>query len=387
MTSSARSRSIGFDAPQNAAQVRINLIGRYFMQWAPSTLRTIFKNQWEEKLAYLDLSACQGGDEPEHWVSAALLPWANRQRNLRTQLFTLLNEKDEVQVSNLRTYLQAPGQTDRLAFEPQFYHSTVDSTVRNAVATVRSLPTFAILDAWHYEGVTWEWLYELIQQHRADCVLTLDLSLLLKHFNSKKQTPRLIRLLGEQGLTTLRQAFKAKRHSHAEKITAIERLLEIHLQETLDDLPQGGYLRFEFCDTRERPTQWLFFLTPHDQAYTTMRTLFTEESQLLEDGVGNLRYVEGQPTRQPIQCPTLFGPLFELQQELLRTYQNQTMQFMDLYAMHHRKRSFIRKNYLDALLALEEQGAIKITRERPGRGRKFPKAHLTNKAFISFKTP
>lgn len=387
MASSARSTTIGYAQPSTAAQVRLNLVGRYFAQWASMTLQRIFREQLEEKLAYLDLSACHAGHAPADWLPAALLPWANRHRTLRQQLFTLLHEQDEQRLALLQEQLQQPETIDRLAFEPQWRVGPLDATIKKAVAKVRSLPTLMVLDFCHYEGVTWDWLYELVQRHGAEVVLTIDVAWVLKHLYRKKQGPQLVRLLGEAGLVQLQTAFKAQRYTYAQKAQQCWTILQSHLEDTLADTAEGGHLRFTFCDERARPSQWLLFLTTKDAPYTLMRQLMTEESQFLVDGIGDLQYIPDQPTKQPIQSPTLFGPLFELEQELLHTYKNQTIQLIDLYQAHHRGRSLIRQNYHDALLRLEEQGTIKITRERPGRGRQFPKSHLTDKAFISFKPP
>lgn len=387
MTSATNSHTIGYAQPSNAAQVRLNLVGRYFAQWASMTLQRIFREQLEEKLAYLDLSACQEGEVPADWLSAALLPWANRHRILRQQLFSLLHDANEARLEQLKQCLSAPETIDRLSFTPQWSHGSLDASLKKVAAKVRSLPTLAVVDFCAYEGVTWEWLYELVQRHGADVVLTIDVAWVLQHLNRKKQRPTLVRLLGEMGLTQLQAAFKTQRYSYAQKVQQCWTILHQQVQDTLHEVPEGGHLRFTFCDVRERPSQWLLFLTTQDAPYSLMRQLMTEESQLLVDGIGNLQYIPNQPTQQILQSPTLFGPLFELEQELLEAYKNQTIQLIDLYQAHHRGRSLIRQNYHDALLRLEKQGAIKITRERPGRGRRFPKSHLTDKAFISFKAP
>ena len=387
MASSARSKTIGIAQPQSAAQVRLNLIGRYFSQWASYTLQRIFKEQLEEKLAYIDLCASLEVEGSDLGASAQILPWANRHRTLRQQLFTLLHDRDALALDALQQHLAQPEQIDRLAFEPQWHQGSVDAAVKDVVATVRSLPTLVVADFCAYEGLTWDWLYELVQRHGAEVVLTIDVHWVLRHLMRKKQRPTLERLFGAEALEQLQQTFKAKRYSYAQKVQHCWTALQPMLHEVLADASTGGQLRFTFCQDNARPRQWLLFLTAQEAPYRLMRTIMTEESQLLVDGIGNLQYIPGAPTRQRIQSPTLFGPLFELEQELLRTYRNQTIQLIDLFEVHQRGRSLIRQNYHDALLRLEAQGAIKITRERPGRGRQFPKSHLTDKAFISFKSP
>lgn len=375
--------TIGFSSPENALQVCCNLLGHYFMPWAKQVSMQIAMEGLEEKFAYIDLAAGALSEQPEESPSYAVLEWVSRQRNIRPQLYTLFNEQDPEKLDAWQACLEELPRLEHFTFAPQFHSSTVDVSLQQIIATVRSLPTLLSADWCLNEGLTWEWLKDLVQQHPADCLLWVDYQQLLKWGKRKKDQAQLERTLGITGAQALKAAFK-KRLSATEKLAYWKQLLERRLQQVLG-ANHPGLLCYTFYDEQDKVSHFLYFLTRNPKAYTAMRQVMNAESQVIEDGIGNLAYQPSLGSRKSIASPTLFGPMFELEQHLLTTYLNQTVQLIDLYEDQHWGRSLTKKNYIDALLNLEEKGQIKITRKRAPRGRTLPKNHLPDKTFLSFK--
>lgn len=375
--------TIGFSSPENALQVCCNLLGHYFMPWAKQVSMQIAMEGLEEKFAYIDLAAGAMTGDPLLSPSYAVLEWASRQRNIRPQLYTLFNERDPEQWAAWKEGLEELPRLEHFTFAPQLHQSVVDTTLQQTIATVRSLPTLVMADWCINEGLTWEWLKELVQEHPADCLLGVNYQQLLQWGKRKKDHPQLERTLGITDSQTLKATFK-KRLSASEKLVYWKQLLEERLQQVLG-ANHPGLLCYTFYDEKDKPSYFLYFLTRNPKAYTAMRQVMNAESQIIEDGIGNLAYQPSQGSRKSIASPTLFGPMFELEQHLLATYLNQTVQLIDLYEDQHWGRSLTKKNYIDALLNLEEKGQIKITRKRAPRGRTLPKHHLPDKTFLSFK--
>ncbi|MFK7795950.1 MAG: three-Cys-motif partner protein TcmP [Aureispira sp.] len=374
--------TIGFSSPQNALQVRCNLLGQYFMAWAKQTSMHIAMEELEEKFAYIDLAAGAFTAIPEDSPSYAILEWASRQRNIRTQLYPLLNDGDAEQATTWQHCLHQLPRLEHFTFAPQVYQTTVDKTLQATIATVRSLPTLVSADWCANTGLSWDWLRDLVQLHPADCLLWVNYKQLLAWTKRKRDQEQLERTLGQQASHALKAAFK-KRLSPAQKADYWKQLLEERLQKVVGG--QLGLLCYTFYDEQDKTEQFLYFLTQNPVAYTRMRQIMHSESQLIEDGIGNLCYQPSQGARKAMCSPTLFGPMFELEQHLLGTYLHQTIQLIDLYEAQHWGRSLTKKNYIDALLNLEEKGQLKITRKRPPRGRVHPKGHLPDKTFLSFK--
>lgn len=353
------------------------------MPWSQQVSTRIALEGLEEKFAYIDLAAGASSAVPEESPGYAILEWASRQRNIRTQFYTLFNETDEEKSAEWSKSLTKLPRLEHFTFAPQLTNTFIDPPLQQTVATVRSLPTLVNLDLCTNEGLTWEWLRDLVQLHPADCLLSVDYQRLLSWGKRKRDQEQLHRVLGEQASNALKAAFK-KRLSAAQKEAYWKNLLEEHLQEVLGP-NNPGLLCYTFYDNDHKTTRFLYFLSTNPAAYTAMRQVMNAESQVIEDGIGNLCYNPSQGPRQSITSPTLFGPMFELEQHLLATYLNKTVQLIDLYEDQHWGRSLTKKNYIDALLNLEEKGLIKITRKRAPRGRTLSKSHLPDKTFLSFK--
>jgi three-Cys-motif partner protein len=375
--------TIGFSNPENEQQLRCNLLGRYFMPWAKQVSMRIFKEQLEEKFAYIDLAVGRADLLAEESPSYAVLKWASRQRNLRPQLYTLFNESNPEKEEQWRAAVNSLPRLDQFTFTPQVCCAPVDQDIRKAVASVRSLPTLLSADLCQNQGLTWEWLQELVQVHRADCFLWVDFECLQSWNKRKRDREQLHRIFGQTGTAVLQQGLK-KRRKAADKEAYWKAMLEQRLIQVLgaDHL---GLLCFSFYDKADKATQSLYFLTLNPEAYVNMRAIMSNESQTIEDGIGDCAYYPNKGAQRRVASPTLFGPMFELEQHLLRTYRNQTMQVVDLYEEQHWGRALTKKNYIDALLNLEKKGLIKITRKRAPRGRSLPKDHLPDKTFLSFK--
>jgi hypothetical protein len=296
----------------------------------------------------------------------------------------LFNDSAAEQTAAWKHALEALPRLEHFTFAPQVEQTTVDIPLKENIATVRSLPTLISADLCANTGLSWDWLRDLVQGHPADCFLWVNYKQLLAWTRRKRDQEQLERVLGQQASHTLKAAFK-KRLSPAQKEQYWKQLLEERLQEVVGQ--QLGLLCYTFYDEQDRAEQFLYFLTQNPASYTRMRQIMHSESQLIEDGIGNLCYQPSQGCRKSITSPTLFGPMFELEQHLLHTYLNQTIQLIDLYEAQHWGRSLTKKNYIDALLNLEEKGQLKITRKRPLRGHVHPKGHLPDKTFISFKPP
>ncbi|MGH1336494.1 MAG: hypothetical protein ACRBFS_10230 [Aureispira sp.] len=375
--------TIGFSSPENAQQVCCNLLGHYFMPWAKQVSKRIAMEGLEEKFAYIDLAVGESTATPQDSPSYAILEWVSRQRNIRPLLYTLLNEKEGEKAVFWNNCLENLPRIEHFTFAPQLHQSMVDTPLQQHIATVRSLPTLVVADLCANEGLTWKWLRDLVQGHPADCVLSINYQQLLNWSKRKRDQEQLERILGEQASHALKVAFK-KRLSATEKENYWKNLLEERLQEVLG-ANNPGLLCYTFYDEQDKTSRFLYFLTRDPKAYQAMRQVMNAESHIVEDGIGNLCYQPSRGPRKHQTSPTLFGPMFKLEQHLWATYLHQTIQLVDLYEEQHWGRSLTKKNYIDALLNLEEKGQIKITRKRAPRGRTVPKDHLPDKTFLSFK--
>ncbi|BDS11271.1 three-Cys-motif partner protein TcmP [Aureispira anguillae] len=375
-------KSIYYPTPKNELEVRSNIVLKYFSKWSSSLITNIKTEQLEEKFAVVDLAAGWELEEHNDAIITKLLDWATSQPQLRNMLSTIINDRDEQQIATITKHLTTIHHIELLRFSPHIHFSEVDNKLQAAISSIKTLPTLVLANWGTYKGLSFEFLYNLVHQSKSDCLLLFDYKKMSSFIHKKNKQEELARLLGAKTSTELQQVLK-KRCSALKKEELITKAFEKKLKSTMG---KGllNPLKFKFYDHKNKASHFLYFLTQNQEAYTLMREIFCSESQIIEDGIGNLAYNPNKGAQQKITSPTLFGSMFELEQELLKTYQSQTLQIIDIYENHHLGRSLIKKNYIDALLNLEKKNKITVTRKRrPRIGLNNP-LHLGDKVFVSF---
>lgn len=376
------SKSILFTNPSNEFEVRSNIILRYFLQWSGALVNQIKSEALEEKFAFVDLAA--GWNVPPSCPSIAhkILTLAASKTTLREMLFSIINDKDEEAIAEVTSTIANIKMIETMGFPPLINLSNIDDKVSTALSSIHNLPTLALVELWGYQGCTTALLDGLVRQHKADCLLLFDYKSICRSINKKSKQEALIRVFGQKITQDLQEAFKV-RLSPFKK----EKILVKAFKDRLKD--QFGKavfnpLVYKFYDHKNKTSHFLFFLTQNKAAYTLMREIFCAESQIIEDGIGNLAFNPNKGSQQKISSQTLFGSMFKLEQELLQTYKSQTLQIIDIYENHHLGRALVKKNYIDALLNLEKKNQITVTRKRHLALHERSKQQLHDKVFVSF---
>src|ERR1035437_7231565 len=113
-------------------------------------------------------------------------------------------------------------------------------------------------------------------------------------------------------------------------------------------------------------------------ARAEVKEISAKESTTFDDSVPSM---EHDPSADPAQG-SLFSPLEQLEADLLATYAGQIVTPEQVYHNHHNGRPYILKNYRQALLHLEETGAITVD---PPRTARLRSESLPPDARIKFK--
>lgn len=371
-----------YSQPQSELGIRSNITLKYFSKWAQQIASKIQAGNLEEKFAFVDLCAGFGVEEQEEFISSKLLQIALKNRALRKSLTTIINDKDETSIARLTGNLAQLDLVETLHFLPNINYSEVDDNVKTTLSTINTLPTFVLLDFWNYSGISIELMQQLVLKSGADCLLHFDYQNICRSISKAKEQENLIRVFGPTLTTTLQNAFK-KRLSAYQKEQLIIQAFFKRIQEMFGtEIPTP--LQYKFYNHKNKTSHFIFFLTQNKSAYSLMREVFSAESQVIEDGIGNLEFNPNKGLQQKIRSQTLFGSMFHLEQELLQTYKSQTLQLIDIYENHNWGRPLIKKNYIDALLNLEKKNKITVTRKRRSHLNFNPSNTLGDKVFVSF---
>lgn len=373
--------------PQNELEVRSNIILKYFKQWSTQLIHTIKMEGLEEKFAFVDLSVgfgledatANGSTQCSKTVATKVLQFTAKNKALCSMLSIILNDKETEIIANITKDITNIDWIETLTFQPSIHLSDVDAPVLAALSPIKTLPTLAILDWWNYKGVTLEFLQNLVYKSSADCLFVFDYKSILNAFPKKSKQEDLVRIFGLAILTELKEQLKGRIPAYQK-----EKLLLNALRQRLNQTAKTPYLlQYKFYDTRNKTSHFLFFISQNQAAYTLMREVFCAESQVIEDGIGNLEYNPNKGAQQKISSQTLFGSMFKLEQDLLQTYKSQTLQIADIYENHHSGKTLVKKNYIDALLNLERKNKITVTRKRQ-RMRLQNDLRLNDSIFVSF---
>ena len=96
-----------------------------------------------------------------------------------------------------------------------------------------------------------------------------------------------------------------------------------------------------------------------------MKEIMAKESSAHDEGVASFGYnpVDRYESTQGLLYK-LTRPLDELAEELLTAFSGQTIKMCDIYKCHSIDTPYIKKNYKDVLLDLEEKNKISASKHR-----------------------
>lgn len=370
--------------PKNELEVRSNIILKYFQQWSSQLIRNIQMEGWEEKFAFIDLCAGFGlenldSDASTEVIATKILQLTTKNKALRSMLSSVLNDKETEVIANITKNITNIELIENLTFQPSINLSEVDASVLSSLSLIKTLPTLAILDWWNYKGIHLELLQNLVQKSKADCLLLFDYKSILAALPKKSKQEDLIRMFGSVILNPLKEQLKGRVPAYKK-----EQFILNALNKRLKQIAKTPYLlQYKFYNSKNKTSHFLCFISQNQAAYTLMKEVFCSESQVIEDGIGNLEYNPNKGVQQKISSQTLFGSMFHLEQDLLQTYKSQTLQIIDIYENHHSGKALVKKNYIDALLNLERKNQITVTRKRQ-RMRLQNDLGLNDSIFVSF---
>lgn len=376
--------SIYHTNPKNEHEVRSNIVLKYFSKWSKQLVATIKQENLEEKFAFVDFAAGWGIDNNDPTTTSIVtqvLTLAAKNRLTREMLSVIINDKQEEKIAAITESITQINLIETFTFPPFLNFSEVDDSVLGSLSSIKTLPTLALIDLWNYEGVNWNLVQNLVQHGNADCLLLLDYQAIYKSIHKKKKATALLQMFGQRQADQLQIAFKDKPAPHQK-----ERLILNAFEQCLDTITSSDWmspLRYKFYNTKNKTSHFLFFLTKNKDNHSLMREIFRIESQIIEDGIGNLEFNPNNGPQRKITSQTLFGSMFNLEQDLLRTYKSQTLQIIDIYENHHSGKALVKKNYIDALLNLERKNKITVTRKRQ-RMRPLNDSGLNDSIFVSF---
>jgi three-Cys-motif partner protein len=341
-----------FDESTEQSLIKAKIVEDYFWAWAKVLLGAV-KKQSDGRIAYIDLFAGPGRyKDGTKSTPLRVLERAIADPELRNNLVTLFNDKNEDNTNTLQKEIDALPGIETLRYKPRVETHEVGARVAEALEKTRLIPTLFFVDPWGYKGLSLTLIHSAMKDWGSDCLLFFNYNRINMGLGNKVVETHMNELFGFDRACSLREKLVAL-PPHEREAAILEALTE-----ALRDL--GAQFVLPFCFTDEhgsRTSHHLIFATKHPRGYRIMKEIMAKHSSQEHQGVASFGYCPASTIH-----PLLFElnrPLDDLEGMLMEGFAGQTLKTIEIYDRHNIGRPYTMKNYKSILTSMENRGLIK----------------------------
>lgn len=358
-----------FDTPTVASTKKLRIVSKYVSGWANIVLPKAKAR--EGKIMYVDLFCGPGHyEEGTPSIPLLILEHAINTPALCDHLQTVFNDKNKDYIETLEARIaQLPG-TERLRHQPKFRNRTIGPNIIPHIKRI-DVPTLFFADPFGYQGVSIDLIEAALSHWGSDFLFFFNYNRINMNLGSNAMNEPINEFFSAERAAQLRATIT--RLGPAQREQAI-------LKAMMDAIKGLGARAEKFTyrsETGTRTTHHLVCVSRHPQGIALFKEISAKESTRFDDSVPSLDYNPGTDQAQGV----LFSPLVQLEEELVTIFAGKSLTTEEIYHEHHNGRPYVIKNYRQALLHLEETGAVQI--DPPRVTRRQPDA-LPGTARITF---
>lgn len=350
---------IFFKESKDQSRVKAEIVAKYFWAWAKVVIPTI-KRQVEGKIAYIDLFAGPGRYEDGAKSTPLLvLERAVEDPDISRMLVSVFNDRDADSAGALATALDSAPEMTSLKHKPQVLNNEVGQEIVARFEKMRLVPTFFFVDPWGYKGLSLRLINSVLRNWGCDCVFFFNYNRINMGLSNDVVREHMDALFGPARAEELRGRIDGM--SPAERESAIVE----SISEALKEMGGEYVLPFRFKNEKGRTSHHLIFVSKHFKGYDIMKGIMARESSAAPQGVPSFEYDPTGSDELSLFEPR--RPLDELKGCLLRDFAGRELSMLQIYEEDSAGKPFIKKNYKQALMDLEEQGKIAARPSADGR--------------------
>ena len=358
-----------FDTPTVASAIKHRIVSKYAAGWANIVLP--MAKAREGKIMYVDLFSGPGEyADGTPSIPLLILEHAINTPALCEHLQTVFNDKNEDYIEALKARIaQLPG-IERLHHQPKFRNRAIGRDIIPSIKRI-SVPTLFFADPFGYQGVSIDLIEAALSHWGSDFLFFFNYNRINMNLGSDVMNEPIDEFFSAERAAQLRATIARLRP--AEREQAI-------LKAMMDAIKGLGARAEKFTyrsETGTRTTHHLVCVSKHQQGIALFKEISAKESTRFDDNVPSLDYNPGTDPAQGL----LFSPLAQLEEELVISFAGKSLTTEEIYHEHHNGRPYVIKNYRQALLHLEEAGAVQI--DPPRATRRQPDT-LPSTALITF---
>lgn len=345
-----------FDEREDQSEVKARIVSKYFSVWA----KIIAPRARAQRIGYVDLFAGPGRyKDGSASTPLMVLEQAIADPTLRDCLVTIFNDEDPEHSKSLANEIAKLPGIETLKYPPEVQTGNVGNSVAENLKSVRLIPTFSFIDPFGYKGLSLGLVQGAIKDWGSDCVFFFNYNRINAGISNQLVDGHMNALFGAERAAALRAAVTGVSPKQREAL-----ILE-HLAQALKELGGKYVLPFRFRNASgTRSTHHLVFVSKHVKGYEIMKDIMAKESSTHDQGVPSLEYSPADAS-----TPLLFSlqrSLERLADEIATTFAGRTITMVQVYNTHHVDTPFIKKNYKEALTALERAERIEVEPHRAG---------------------
>lgn len=351
-----------FDEIREQSQVKATIVSKYFIKWAMIMINTAKSNEKKYrlskgKIAYLDLFAGPGRyKEGSASTPLLVLEKAIENDDLCERLVTMFNDKDNENVQSLQTEINTMPGIEKLTYKPVVTHKEVGTEIVGLFEQMNMIPTLFFVDPFGYKGLSLKLINSVLKNWGCDCIF---------FFNYNRINMGLSNDSVKQHMDALFEEEAEILRDKLEKSDPQERELAIveALAQALKTMGGEYVLPFTFKNEKgSRTSHHLIFVSKDFTGYEKMKEVMAQESSSKTQGVPSLEY-NAATERQPLLFE-LSRPLDDLEEMLLDRFAGQTLTMLEIYEQHNVGTPFIKRNYKEALIKMEESQKITASKHK-----------------------
>jgi three-Cys-motif partner protein len=365
-----------FDEIKEQSQVKIEIVKKYFIAWANVLLP--FVEVRDGKLGYIDLFSGPGiYEDGTKSTPVVLLEEALNHHKLgirlRKRLVTLFNDSNPEVINKLQKALDNIPGIDHLVNKPILMNDSVGDQLAKKFEEINFIPSLFFIDPWGYKGLSLSLLKSILKDWGCDCIFFFNYNRINMGLNNPAFKGHIEAIFGENRGENLRQKVIIMTPRKRE-MTIIE-----ELSLAINELGFPFILPFCFKDKSGKKTShYLIFISKAEKGYEIMKDIMAKYSSEMNQGVPTFEYCPA--TKKQIFLFSFHTSLDDLSEMLLDCYKGKSLRMIEIYKSHHIGKTFIKRNYKEVLIKMEEVGLIQV--KPPISERR--KNTLSDNAVVSF---
>ncbi len=365
-----------FDETTEQSEVKTKIVSKYFWAWAKVIIPTAKRKR--NRIAYIDLFAGPGRyKDGTKSTPLLVLEQAIADDDMREMLITVFNDKNAGNTRSLQKAIDSLPGIETLRNKPAVRNEEVGEKIVRMFEEMQQIPTLFFVDPWGYKGLSLRLVNSVLKNWGCDCIFFFNYNRINMGLENDLVKEHMDALFGEARAVTLRRELQKLDPSQRELLIVEE------LTQALKEMGGEYPLPFRFkSDTGKRTSHHLIFVTKNFKGYEIMKEIMAKESTSVEQGVANFEYNPADA-----RYPTLFElnrPLDDLETLLIQEFSGKTKTVEEIYKSHSVGTPYIKRNYKDILIAMEEKGKVVANPPAANRRKQKGKVSMADSVRITF---